>query len=56
LWIARINAAARLNGSSYSRFMGALRKSDVELNRKALADLAMHDPKAFSKVVDTVTA
>jgi len=56
LWIARINAAARLNGSSYSRFMGALRKSNVELNRKALADLAMHDPKAFSKVVDTVTA
>lgn len=56
LWIARINAAARLNGSTYSRFMGALRKSDVELNRKALADLAMHDPKAFSKVVDTVTA
>lgn len=56
LWIARINAAARLNGSSYSRFMGALRKSDVELNRKALADLAMHDPKAFTKVVDTVTA
>jgi len=56
LWISRINAAARLNGSSYSRFMGALRKSDVELNRKALADLAMHDPKAFSKVVDTVTA
>ncbi len=55
LWITRINAAARLNGSSYSRFMGALRKSDVELNRKALADLAMNDPKAFSKVVDTVT-
>ena len=55
LWITRINAAARLNGTTYSKLMGALRKSDVELNRKVLAHLAMHDPDAFSKVVDHVT-
>ena len=54
LWITRINAAARLNDMSYSRFMGALRKSDVELNRKVLADLAVHDPDAFAQVVDHV--
>lgn len=54
LWITRINAAARLNDTSYSRMMGALRKSDVRLNRKVLADLAVHDPAAFSKVVETV--
>ena len=53
LWIARINAAARLNGTSYSRFLGSLRKADIELNRKVLADLAMNDPKAFSQVVET---
>ncbi|MEM1126430.1 MAG: 50S ribosomal protein L20 [Bacteroidota bacterium] len=52
LWITRINAAARLNGMSYSRLMGALRKSDVQLNRKVLADLAVHDPKAFAAVVN----
>lgn len=54
LWIARINAAARLNGLSYSRLMGALRKSDVTLNRKVLADLAVHDPEAFAQVVQSV--
>ena len=54
LWSARINAAARLNGTTYSRLMGALRKGGVELNRKALADLAMHEPQAFSKVVEHV--
>jgi large subunit ribosomal protein L20 len=54
LWITRINAAARLNDMSYSRFMGALRKSDVELNRKVLADLAVHDPDAFTQVVNHV--
>ena len=54
LWIARINAAARLNGTTYSRLMGALRKGGVELNRKALADLAMHEPQAFTKVVEHV--
>lgn len=51
LWIARINAGARVNGTSYSRLMGGLRKADVQLNRKVLADLAMHDPNAFSAVV-----
>lgn len=51
LWIARINAAARLNDMSYSRLVGALRKSEVRLNRKVLADLAVHDPAAFSQVV-----
>ncbi len=55
LWIARINAAARLNNTTYSRMMGALRQSDVRLNRKVLADLAVHDPAAFSKVVETVS-
>lgn len=54
LWIARINAAARLNGTSYSRLIGALNKSNVHLNRKVLADLAVHDPAAFTKVVQTL--
>ncbi len=52
LWITRINAAARINGVSYSRLMGGLRKSNVELNRKVLADLAVHDPDAFTAVVE----
>lgn len=51
LWIARINAAARLNGTSYSRLIGGLRRADVALNRKVLADLAVHDPNAFSQIV-----
>ena len=55
LWITRINAAARQNGTTYSRLVGALRKSDVELNRKVLADIAVRDPKTFSKVVQKVT-
>lgn len=53
LWIARINAGARISGVSYSRMMGALRKADIQLNRKVLADLAMHDPQAFEQVVKT---
>lgn len=52
LWIARINAAARQNGTSYSRLIGDLRTSDVTLNRKVLADLAMNDPQTFSQVVN----
>ncbi len=52
LWIARINAGARINGLSYSRLMGALRKNDVALNRKVLADLAMNDPAAFAAVTE----
>lgn len=55
LWIARINAAARLNGMSYSRFMGALRKAEIKLNRKVLAELAVNDPAAFSAVVKEVS-
>ncbi len=56
LWIARINAAARLNGISYSRLVYALRKSDINLNRKMLADIAVRDPKAFSAIVSKATA
>ena len=54
LWIQRINAAARLEGLSYSRFMGALHKAGVEINRKVLADLAMNNPAAFKAIVDKV--
>ena len=54
LWIARINAGARMHGMSYSQFMGALHKSGIELNRKVLADLAMNHPEAFKAVVDAV--
>jgi large subunit ribosomal protein L20 len=51
LWIARINAAARLNGTTYSRFMNGLKKANIGLNRKMLADLAVRDPQAFAAVV-----
>jgi len=54
LWIQRINAAARLEGLSYSRLMGGLREAGVEINRKVLADLAMNHPDAFKAVVDKV--
>jgi len=53
LWIARINAAARLNGLSYSRLIGGLKKADVQLNRKMLAQLAVLDPGSFTAVVST---
>jgi large subunit ribosomal protein L20 len=53
LWIARINAAARLNGVTYSRFMAGLTKSGVAIDRKILADLAVSDPAGFSKLVET---
>ncbi len=52
LWIARINAACRLNGLSYSKFMGGLKKAGVDLNRKVLADLAVTDPKAFTAIAE----
>lgn len=52
LWIARINAAARINGTTYSRLIAALRAADIPLNRKVLADLAVHDAEAFAKVVE----
>ena len=51
LWIARINAAARLNGTTYSRLVSALKKADINLNRKMLADLAVREPQAFAAVV-----
>ncbi|HWS24430.1 MAG TPA: 50S ribosomal protein L20 [Anaerolineales bacterium] len=51
LWIARINAAARLNGMSYSRLISAMKKANISLNRKMLADLAVRDPQAFAAVV-----
>jgi large subunit ribosomal protein L20 len=51
LWIARINAAARLNGTTYSKLVAALRKANIELNRKMLSDLAIRDPQTFSAVV-----
>ena len=54
LWIARINAAARLNGVSYSQFMGKVKANDIQLNRKVLADLAMNHPEAFKAVVDKI--
>jgi len=52
LWIARINAAARLNGISYSRFVFAMKKADISINRKMLADIAVRDPQAFTAVVN----
>ena len=54
LWIARINAAARQNGTTYSRLMHGLSEAGVGLNRKVLADLAMNHPEAFKAVVDSV--
>lgn len=52
LWITRINAAARLHGLSYSRLMAGLKKAGVEVNRKVLADLAVHDADAFGKIAE----
>lgn len=54
LWIARINAGARLYGMSYSQFMGGVKAANINLNRKVLADLAMNHPEAFKAVVDKV--
>lgn len=50
LWIMRINAAARLHGLSYSRFINGLKRANIDLDRKVLADVAIHDPEAFAKV------
>jgi large subunit ribosomal protein L20 len=52
LWITRINAAARMQGMSYSRFMAGLRKAGVDINRKVLADLAVHDATAFARIAE----
>ena len=54
LWIQRINAAARINGMSYSQLMGALSKAGIEINRKVLADLAINNPEAFKAIVEKV--
>ena len=54
LWIQRINAAARLEGMSYSQLMGALHKAGIEINRKVLADLSVNNPDAFKAIVDKV--
>ena len=51
LWIARINAAARLNGTTYSKLVAALKKANIELNRKMLADIAVREPQTFAAVV-----
>jgi large subunit ribosomal protein L20 len=56
LWIQRINAAARLYGLTYSRFMGALEKAGIEIDRKVLADLAVHEPESFKALVDRAQA
>jgi len=53
LWIARINAAARLNGLSYSRFMNGLKLAGIDINRKMLSEIAIYDPKAFTVLVET---
>ena len=54
LWIQRINAAARLEGLSYSQLMGKLHKTGIEINRKVLADLAVNNPQAFKAIVEKV--
>ena len=51
LWIARINAAARQNGMSYSKFINGLKKSNIEVNRKMLSEMAIHDSEGFAKLV-----
>ena len=54
LWITRINAAARLNDTTYSRLMGGLRKAGIDLNRKVLADMAVHDPETFQRITQHI--
>ena len=56
MWIARINAAARMNGMSYSRLMDGLKKANIEINRKMLSELAIHDPAAFAQLCETAKA
>ena len=52
LWISRINAAARQNGMNYSTFINGLKKANIEINRKMLSEMAIHDPEGFSKLVE----
>ena len=56
LWIARINAAARINGISYSRLMDGLKKKNININRKMLAEMAVNDANGFAKLLETVKA
>ena len=56
LWIARINAASRSHGITYSRFMAGLKKAHIEIDRKVLSDMAIRDPAGFSSIVDKVKA
>ncbi len=56
LWIARINAASRALGVTYSKFMAGLKKAQIDIDRKVLADLAVNDPAAFGSIVDKVKA
>ena len=56
LWIQRINAGARINGMSYSRFVGGLKKAGIEIDRKVLADLAVHEKAAFAAIVEKAKA
>jgi len=56
LWITRINAACRQNGTTYSRLMGGLNAAEIDLDRKVLADMAVHDPAAFTKLTELVAA
>ncbi len=55
LWITRISAACKLNGTNYSKFMNGLKKADIALNRKMLAEIAVSDPAAFTQLVEKVT-
>ena len=56
LWITRINAACRLNGTTYSRLMGGLSAAEIDLDRKVLADMAVNDPTSFTKLTELVAA
>jgi len=53
LWITRINAAARMNGLSYSKFINGLKKSNIDINRKMLSEMAIYDPEGFKSLVET---
>ena len=56
LWIARINAATRINGLSYSKFMNGIKLAGIDMNRKMLSEIAINDPKAFANLVETAKA
>ncbi len=56
LWIVRINAGARLNGTTYAKLVNGLKSKNIEINRKTLAYLAVHEPEVFSKIVEEVNA